>query len=49
MQAAVDKLLVDVAHLAAPGSSFLFDFLHEDALHGLSHPVGYANTAKVCN
>lgn len=47
MQDAVDKLFADVAHLAAPGSSFLFDFLHLDALQGLSHPVGYANTAKV--
>ena len=46
-QAAVDKLFADVADLAAPGSSFLFDFLHSDAVQGLSHPVGYANTAKV--
>ena len=47
MQDAVDKLFADVAHLAAAGSSFLFDFLHLDALQGLSHPVGFANTAKV--
>lgn len=47
MQAAVDQLFADVAQLAAPGSSFLFDFLHEDALTGVTQPVGYANTAQV--
>lgn len=47
MQVAADKLFADVANLAAPGSSFLFDFLQLDALEGLTQPVGYANTAKV--
>ncbi|KAL3147587.1 hypothetical protein ABBQ38_014640 [Trebouxia sp. C0009 RCD-2024] len=46
-QYAVDKLISDVAALAAPGSLFYFDFLHLDVLEGRSAAVGYDNTAKV--
>ena len=46
LQAAVDKLISDVAALAAPGSLLHFDFLHLDVLEGRSAAVGYDNTAK---
>lgn len=42
----MDKLIADVAALAAPGSLFHFDFLHLDVLEGRSAAVGYENTAK---
>ena len=42
----MDKLIADVAALAAPGSLFHFDFLHLDVLEGRTAAVGYDNTAK---
>lgn len=44
----MDKLIADVAALAAPGSLFHFDFLHLDVLEGRSAAMGYENTAKAC-
>ena len=46
LQHAVDKLIGDVAALAAPGSLFHFDFLHLDVLEGRTAAVGYDNTAE---
>lgn len=46
LQHAVDKLIADVAALAAPGSLFHLDFLHLDVLEGRTAAVGYDNTAK---